>query len=114
VYFEVVIDALRELADEARQEVLWAASTGPEVSSLSECVCRLFDDSGLGRELESDHDVYSADVDERLRSLRAVLSKVDHRQPVPVLLRNPGVVRARLIASSILQRINEITYDDGA
>jgi hypothetical protein len=38
VHFEGVIDALRELADEARQEVLWAASTGPEVSSLSECV----------------------------------------------------------------------------
>src|SRR3954470_7310832 len=105
---DLVDDALRELADEGRQTTLWTASTGPEVSSFAECICRLFDDSGLGDELEDGAVVYAPDIDQHLTNLRRLLRTVDGTQPPNAVLRDPGVVLARSLAASILQRLNDI------
>jgi hypothetical protein len=112
VIHDLVDDALREFADEARQTVLWTAAAGREVSSLDECRCRLFDDSGLGDELERGAVVYAPDVDQQLMSLRRVLKAVDGRRPPEAILRDPGVVRARSLAASILQRLNDLRYEN--
>jgi hypothetical protein len=109
---DLVDDALREFADEASQTALWTASGGPEVSSFDECLCRLFDDSGLGDELERGNVLYAPDVDRQLEDLRRVLKRVDSRRPPEAVLRDPGVVRARSLAASILQRFNDLRFED--
>lgn len=75
VISELVEDGLRELADETDQTRLWMASTGPEISSFTECACRLFDDRGLGDELERGHEVYTEQIDQRLAKLRRLLRR---------------------------------------
>ena len=48
-----VTDGLHELSDRARQEALWVNGIN-EMSSFSEAICEVFDDSGLMRALEKD------------------------------------------------------------
>ncbi len=109
VVHDTVIDALRELADKGYQSSLWTASEGPEVSSFAECVCRLFDDSGLGDELESG-DVYAPDIDQDLRSLKCNLARVDGTRTPEAILEDPRLAQARSAASAILRRLNHLRY----
>lgn len=107
---DTVVDALRELADEGYQTSLWTASGGPEVSSFAECVCRRFDDSGLGDELESG-DVYAPDIDQDLRSLSRDLARIDGRRTPEAILIDPRLAQARSAASAILGRLNHLRYN---
>ena len=106
---EHVEDALRELADADAQARLWRADSGPEISSLDECACRLFDDSGLGDALDKG-EVYGPDLDTGLRELRRALSKIDRNQPVSQLLAAPGVAQVRRSAQALLLLFNEDRY----
>ena len=69
VVHEVVEEALRELADESMQRELWLSDGTADVSSLTESVSRLLDDSGLGDALDSTQVVYDPDIDAQLRQL---------------------------------------------
>lgn len=107
---ELVEDALRELSDEATATSLWKAYEGPEVSSLVECTSRLWDDSGLATALDRAV-VYSESLDESFRELRAVLHRIDPDSPVDVILANPDLVRARAIATTLLDGLAEFGHD---
>lgn len=48
-----VLECLRHLADLDFQWRVWVRGEGPELSSFTELVCQLFDDTTLGDELES-------------------------------------------------------------
>jgi hypothetical protein len=56
------------LADEAYQRQLWLAAGGPEVSSFTECISRLWDDSGLSDALDRPQGVYTPEIDDQLRA----------------------------------------------
>ena len=94
--------ALRELADAAYQRKLWLASSGPEVSSFSECLSRLLEDSGLGKELEGPRVVYDRVMDEWLRDLVRVLDRIDDLRAPEVILDDPELGRVRTLASALL------------
>jgi hypothetical protein len=111
VIHELVEDGLRELADEADQTRLWMASSGPEVSSFQECVCRLFDDSGLGDELDRGHEAYTQEIDQRLGDLRGLLHRVDDMRPPQAILEDPVMAEARSLAVSILGKLNDLRYE---
>lgn len=51
VYRDRVIDALNELADRDYQERVWSGLDPRLMSSLTECIEELFDDSGLVKAL---------------------------------------------------------------
>ena len=111
VIHELVEDGLRELADEADQGRLWTASTGPEVSSFTECVCRLFDDSGLVDELDRGREVYTQEIDQNLVDLRRLLRRVDDTRAPEAILEDPVVTEARSLAVSILGKLNDLRYE---
>ncbi len=102
---ELVEDGLRELADERYQRDLWLASSGPEVSSFTECVERLLDDSGLSDELDKGGVVYTAQIDERLRALRALLDQIDDSRAPAEILRDPRLHQARSQAYALLHDV---------
>ena len=106
---EHVEDALRELADADVQARLWLANSGRGISSLDECGCRLFDDSGLGDALDKGP-VYRPDIDAGLRELRQSLAKIDRTRSVPTLLADPAVARVRQSAQTLLVLFNEHRY----
>lgn len=109
IVHELVEDALRELADASYQRKLWLAADGPEVSSLEECISRLWNDSGLGLALDGSQPVvYSSEIDDHLRELRRVLSRIDPLRPPETILEDPSLHHAQSAASKLLQDIREL------
>jgi hypothetical protein len=112
VVHELVEDALRELADGPYQRRLWLASGGEEVSSFTECVCRLWDDSGLVLALERAHAVYTPEIDNHLRELGVVLRGIDDSRPPKAILKDPQLHRARVLAQSLLLDLRRFASDN--
>jgi hypothetical protein len=108
---ELVEQALRELADETTQTKLWLASSGPEVSSLTECRCQLWDDSGLGAALEKPDVVYTPEIDRGLHDLRVVLRRIDDQRPPQEVLEDPQLAIARSLAQRLLRELRAFGYD---
>ena len=98
---EKILDALRELADRDIQRRLWLAESD-EVSSLTEAMSSLFDDSGLARALERDEVVYGVEIDVLLRRLGKVIRLVDELQNPEDLLHDPRMEAVRNSARQAL------------
>jgi hypothetical protein len=107
IIYDHLIDALRELASESDQRRLWLSTgaDGTDVSSLAECRCRLFDDSGLGDALDRDALVYTSAVDQELRALRVALRRIDDQRPPEAIIGDPAMDRVRTTAVAVLRRI---------
>ncbi|MGH2572317.1 MAG: hypothetical protein ACRDGU_02315 [Actinomycetota bacterium] len=108
---ELVENALRELADEAYQRRLWLASGGSEVSSFTECVSRLWDDSGLSEALDQPHSVYTPEIDDHLRELRAFLGRIDDSRSPEAILKDPRLESVRAMAYALLQDLRRFGSD---
>lgn len=105
---ELVEDALRELADESAQRELWLAADGPRVSSFTECISRLWDDSGLSEALDSESGpVYTPEVDDRLSALRRLLRRIDERRAPEEILHDPQLEESRAIAQRLLMDLRQ-------
>lgn len=111
IIHEHVEGALRELADEREQRRLWL-STGGEVSSLEECVERLFTDSGLALLLERPGVVYTHPIDDRLTLLRLAVSRVDEQRPPEEVLADPALHEVRALAQELLRLLNDLRYQE--
>jgi hypothetical protein len=77
---ELIIDVLKELsADPDYQNLLWSGGVEGEHASFIEAVCGLFNDSGLGRELDSGllDKKYSTTLCQLARYLRSLLKDID-------------------------------------
>ena len=61
-----VREALLELSNEDLQRQLWLSdgANGKLVSSFDEVQCRLFDDSGVGHDLDHGRLVFSPEIDD--------------------------------------------------
>lgn len=104
--------ALRQLADAAEQRRLWLSTGGGrEVSSLTESISQLWDDSGLGDALESGGIVYSVEIDEMFEVLWTQLKGIDDRGSPDQIIADPRMVRVRAIAAEILARLSAFGYD---
>ena len=110
VYKNNVVTSLRELADESTQRRLWLASEGPEISSFTEAVCQLFDDTGLGDDLEKRVPVFSPEVDTALSHLGSLLGRIEARNiTTTALIESIPMQEVRRIAAAILQSIEQLT-----
>jgi hypothetical protein len=74
----MVLETLRELSDASLQERVWLRGEGGEVSSPTEVVNQLFDDSGLSDLLEGDL-VFSEEADFALRQLSEHVDTINLR-----------------------------------
>jgi len=108
---ELVEDALRELADDQCQRELWTASEGPEVSSLVECVSRLWDDSGLADALDGAEVLYTHEIDSELVRLQLLLSRIDDSGSPNEILGNPRLGGVRQAASGLLNSLRQLAND---
>jgi hypothetical protein len=100
---------LRELSDAEFQHRTWMASKGPEVSSFSELVSQVFDDTGLADALDAGRcppelSEISFSV---LKELDSAVSRVDQGATPEDLLDNPKVERVRELASQALDLIEK-------
>lgn len=111
---ELVEAALRELADEDEQRQLWLAAEGPRISSFTECISQLWDDSGLSDALDGQSGaVYTSEIDERLRKLRDVLRNIDGNRAPEEILRDPPLDEGRAVAQRLLMDLRYFGLNDG-
>lgn len=69
-----ILESLQELSDLSWQRRVWFLGDGPEQSSFTETVERLFGDTTLGQSLDSGEVVFGDAVDQQLRRLRVALT----------------------------------------
>lgn len=99
----LVRECLRELADYEFQKRTWLASTGPEVSSFSELISQLYDDTGLGDALEGADLIFDARIDGILREIDKAASHVNQRLPASQLLEEPSMKVIRRLATEAIE-----------
>lgn len=105
-----VVSGLRELADIDYQRRVWLGlDPRGEMSSFVEAVETIFDDSGLGPELDAMRPAFGTSIDAQLAALDRVLHLVDARRSVEELIEDPMMGRVREQAAAILRHL-----DDGA
>lgn len=114
VYKQEAVEALQELADESLQRRRWLADSVPEISSFTEAVCQLFDDTGLGEALEkpTGSPVFSLAIDDRLRELDKMAAQFDHFMDPEKQVEHPQLRRIRDLAAAILADIRAQQIDD--
>jgi len=104
-----LIEALQELSDAEFQRRAWLASEGPVVSSFSEDVCQVFDDTGLSLALDAGR--RPPELDEQaftaLQELDAAVRRVEQAAPPERLLQDPRVKEVREIAARALALVAE-------
>lgn len=109
INIEQLIAALRDLSDADFQRRAWLASEGPVVSSFSEDVCQVFDDTGLSLALDAGR--RPPELEEQaftaLQELDAAVRRVEQAAPPERLLQDPRVKEVREIAARALTLVAE-------
>lgn len=102
VLWNVVIDCLVELCDEASQKALWLYGKD-EISSFTEAICGLFDDSGLMRALDRD------EICEPLKGmflrLDRLIDQVPENENPKIIISHPAMQDVRLAAKNLLDHL---------
>ena len=101
IYRNLVENGLAELADPAYQDRVWTGRAPGEMSSFTECIATLFDDSGLGLALD-DGGVFGPRIDAQLHSLAALAHAIGTDRPMEQLATDPRFAECRQIAGDVL------------
>jgi hypothetical protein len=105
---------LEELSDRDLQEKLWQGQNSGECSSFIEAISLTFDDSDLGRAIDSGHNLnkLSPDAIRKFIILRRLISKVEQNAPPRKIIDDLAMIEIRKLASDlikILKKENKIT-----
>jgi hypothetical protein len=103
-----VQEELRELANRDVQSRRWLASSGPEISSFTEAVSGLFDDSGLGDALDQGGVVYSPAADRLLRELETAIRRVNSSRSPAQVIADKEMETVRSLAARALALIEAL------
>ena len=99
---ETAIDALEELSDIGVQRRRWSRNRG-EMSSFTEAVESLFDDSGLGDEIEKGRSGLSAEAVTALAALSTALRTIDPKRMPDEVIRDPAMQKVRELAGTAMR-----------
>ncbi len=102
----MILECLGELADIQFQERVWVRGEGPELSSLQEAWCTLFDDSCLSMVLGK-RPVYSESIDLDILKLDKELENIDLTKSIKLIVESSDWKRISNRAEKLRQRIEE-------
>ncbi|MER2510259.1 MAG: hypothetical protein ABTQ27_16100 [Amaricoccus sp.] len=99
-----MIWGLEELSDKELQERLWTGNVDGEMSSFVEAICSIFDDSGLGKVLDSSEisDQISSEVREKAIHLSRLVRLVPQSAAPLDLIQHPAMNDVRSMALELL------------
>jgi len=100
---------LQELADIQFQNRTWLSANGKEISSFSELISQIFDDTGLAHLLQSGLPEQTLDSEaiKALRELDASISNVDQSLPPFTLIHTPEMRSVRRCAADALRALSK-------
>lgn len=99
------ISYLVQIADIDSQRSYWLCGEGCAISSPSELLCQLFDDTGLGILLDEGRLAFDPVVDQMLLRLNRLADRVDYGAPPDVLLSSKSWHDVVDLARQVLIRI---------
>lgn len=110
--YRLIESCLEELSDIEFQKRVWVRGEGPEVSSYSEAVCQLFDDTAIGDFLDDTENgvVLSEELDSLLRELSNILDLIDYRIGASNIIKHPHWPKVRQLAADALKALYKINY----
>jgi hypothetical protein len=106
-WHEMVIQSLEELSDLDFQEKVWVRGEGNMVSSFTEAVNSLYDDSGLNT-LMKDGLVFSSKADQALNELHEYLKTFSPGQPAKSLIASDKWHKVIHLANRALLEVREV------
>jgi hypothetical protein len=114
-YKNILIPALRELADRDYQQRVWLNAGGKPIMSLSfiEAANNVFDDAYATEILENNQIVYDKKVTEALRELGVAIDAVDEFRSGQEIINDPLMEVVRQKAARALFLINVSTGEGG-
>lgn len=99
-----VLDGLKELSDSNLQQRLWIDGND-EMSSYTEAICMIFDDSGLGLSIEK------GSLDEPLlrsfKELGEVIDTIPENEAPENIMSHPNMPKLQQLASKIISEITD-------
>jgi hypothetical protein len=106
IQIAALIDGLNELSNRERQEQLWLSDgSSGEVSSFTEAICGVFDDSGVTRGIESG--AISGSTAALFNELKALISKIPEDVPPEETINNPLMIEVRRVSLELLNHLRE-------
>jgi hypothetical protein len=100
---EMVADALEELGSIDLQRRRWDGNSQLEMSSFTDAVESLFDDSGLWDEIEKGRSGLAAETVDALRALSTALARVEGDQGPARTIDDPAMNDVRKLANDVLR-----------
>ena len=105
----MVSACLKELSDVDFQRRVWVRGEGSEISSLTETMCELFDDSGLTLALDKgEGSVYDEEIDAALRRLGTMMDAVDTSADTEEIIESARWTRIVRLAEDTRQKIEAL------
>ncbi|MDL2321861.1 hypothetical protein LJC47_05895 [Desulfosarcina sp. OttesenSCG-928-B08] len=101
---------LKELSDVEYQKKIWVRGEGPDVSSYTEAICGLFDDTGIGDQLDNIKSygiVISAALDPILQKISDLVDSIGGMETDADVLAHPKWPRVVALASQALKLTGE-------
>lgn len=103
-----ITDCLKCLADEDYQRKAWLSASGPIVSSFTEDISQLFDDTGLAQALNDGCVVFGTDIDHGLSALAQVVNRIDQSEAPQILLDSEEIANVRRMSLSLLSQMETV------
>jgi hypothetical protein len=112
IYMKMAMSGLDELGDAEFQQRVWVDGDPNVVSSFVECICTIFDDSGLGHALDRKKSVLDPAIDSYLLQLSSTVSRFDDDRWPAEVAADPAMEEIRAMARKISRMIKEKFPDE--
>ena len=101
-------NAIQEIANSEFQERVWVRGEGPEVSSFTEAICRLFDDYNFDDFLDEHWHIFglSSQLYRMLRKLRNLLNEYEEKETDAEIVKDEKWDEIREYAKDVLQEFD--------
>lgn len=109
INYSLLEESLRELSSEQFQREIWTGQTSQLMSSFTEAVCGVFDDSGLGDSVSTGtaQSALGSDLYRLVEELDCAVSNVDSTDSPLTLIESCEMEIVRRIAHRLLTRLQE-------
>jgi hypothetical protein len=104
INYDVLRWSLEELASVEVQQRLWLGDSLGEASSFQEAICGVFDDSGLGRAMESGWiaERFGNDITSKVAELGTLVDKVPPNLPPREIIGLPLMADVRRVSRELM------------
>jgi hypothetical protein len=103
-----LVDGLTELSDEHLQSRLWTGKIEGQMSSFTEAMCSVFDDSGFQDTVENQGQYFGLSIDNQILDLGNLAQSIDQNIDPAELVETLEMRAIRALAQHILLNIRKL------